>query len=99
MGYKLFVVSIMQEDVFISYTALALTLGLVFSLTGATTTGRLLGPRHLPHEDGDIPLSAQGHKKQACRIVLHIISNLLSAKQGSCEYHFLKSFGMTRLGE
>ena len=24
---------------------------------------------------------------------------MLSAKQGSCEYHFLKSFGMTRLGK
>ena len=24
---------------------------------------------------------------------------MLSAKQGSCEYHFLKSFGMTRLRE
>ena len=24
---------------------------------------------------------------------------MLSAKQGNCKYHFLKSFGMTRLGE
>ena len=40
---------------------------------------------------------AQGHSKQACRLVLHTILFVLSAKQGSCEYHFLKSFGMNRL--
>ena len=44
-SFELFVVSFMLEDVYIGYTALALTLGLqVFSLTEATTTGRLLGP-------------------------------------------------------
>ena len=58
-SYELFVVSIMQKDVYIGYTALALTLGLqFFSKTGATTTGRLLGHiTCLPHKDGDIPLS------------------------------------------
>ena len=35
----------------------------------------------------------------ACRLVLHIIPIVLSANQGSCKYYFLKSFGMTRLGE
>ena len=51
--------SIMQEDGYISYTALALTLDLqIFSWTEATTTGRLFGPTTcLPHGDGDIPLS------------------------------------------
>ena len=44
-SYELFVVSVMQEDIYIGYTALALTLGLhVFSLTGTTMTGGLLGP-------------------------------------------------------
>ena len=42
---------------------------------------------------------AQGHNKQACRLTLHTIFFVLSAKQGSCEYHFLKSFGMTLLGK
>ena len=58
-SYEQFVVGHMQEDVYIGYTALAITLGLrVFSLAGATTTGRLLGPTIcLPHKDGGIPLS------------------------------------------
>ena len=56
--YELFVVSFMQEDVLIGYTALALRLGLqVFSYNGAATTGRLLGPTIcLPHKDGGITL-------------------------------------------
>ena len=40
---------------------------------------------------------AQQHNKQTCWFVLHTMSIVLSAKQGSCEYHFLKFFGMTRL--
>ena len=58
-SYELFVVSITLEDVYIGYSALALTLGLlVFSQTGATTTGKLLGPTTcLPHKDGGVPLS------------------------------------------
>ena len=32
---------------------------------------------------------AQGHSKQARRLVLHTIPIVLSAEQGSCEYHFL----------
>ena len=58
-SYELLVVSIMQEDVYISYTASALTLRLrAFSWTGATTTGRLLGPTTcLPHKNGSIPSS------------------------------------------
>ena len=35
---------------------------------------------------------AQGHNKQTCRLVLHIIPILLSAKQGSVEYHLFKVF-------
>ena len=52
----------------------------------------------LPHKGGGVPLSAlPKDNKQACRFVLHTIPFfMLSAKQGSCEYHFLKSFGMTR---
>ena len=51
--------SIMQEDVYIDHTALALTLGLqVFSLTGATTTLKMLVYiTCLPHKDGGIPLN------------------------------------------
>ena len=59
-SYELFVLRIMQENVYIGYIALALTLSLqVFSWAGATTTGRLLVPTTcLPHKDGGIPLSA-----------------------------------------
>ena len=55
-SFELFVVSFMQGDVHIGHTALALTFGLlVFSYTGATTTGGLLGPTiYLPHKDGGI---------------------------------------------
>ena len=42
---------------------------------------------------------AQGHNKQTCRLVLHNLPQMSSAKQGSYRYHFLKSFGMTRQGE
>ena len=42
---------------------------------------------------------AQGHNKRICRLVLHNLPEMPSAKQGSCGYHFLKSFGMTRQGE
>ena len=41
----------------------------------------------------------QGNNKQACRLVLHTVVFVRSAKQGSCENHFLNPFGMTRLGE
>ena len=36
---------------------------------------------------------ARGHKR-TCGLVLHNLHKMPSAKQGSCEYHFLKSFGM-----
>ena len=42
---------------------------------------------------------AQGHNKRTCRLVLHNLPEMPSAKQGSCGYHFLKSFGMTRQGK
>ena len=79
----------MQED---EYT-LRVRSGSVASLrlNWATMSGILLGPiTCLPHEKGGIPIKclAQGHNKQACRLVLHTIPMVLSAKQGSCEYHF-----------
>ena len=54
----------------------------------------------LPHKDGGVPLSAlpKGTSKLA-GLFSTLSFFMLSAKQGSCEYHFLKSFGMTRLGE
>ena len=69
----------------------------IFCQTGATTTGRLLGlTTCLPHKDGGL---AQRHCKQVCRLVLHTVPFVLSAKQGSCEHQFLTFYGMTRLGE
>ena len=53
----------------------------------------------LPHKGGGIPLSAL--PKDTTSKLAGLSSTLslfmLSAKQGSCEYHFLKSFSMTRL--
>ena len=37
---------------------------------------------------------AQGHNKRTCRLVLHNLPEITSVKQGSSEYHFLKSFGI-----
>ena len=103
LSFELFVVSFMQEDVYIGHTALALTLGLqVFSLTGATTTGRLLGPTIcLPHKDGGgIPLSVLPKNTTSKLGSLFSTLSLFAERQaGNCEYHFLKSFGMTRLGK
>ena len=42
---------------------------------------------------------AQGHNKRTCRLVLHNLPQMPSAKQESCGCHFLKSFGMTQQGE
>ena len=42
---------------------------------------------------------AQEHNKRTCRLVLHHLPSMPSAKQGSCRYHFLRSFGMTRQGD
>ena len=54
----------------------------------------------LPHRDGGVKCLVQGHNKQACWLILQTIPYfMLSAKQESCEYHFLKSFGMTGLGK
>ena len=53
----------------------------------------------LPHKDGGVPLSVL--PKDTTSKFAGLFSTLslfmLSAKQGSCEYHFLKSFGKTRL--
>ena len=43
--------------------------------------------------------NAQGHNKQACRLVLHIIHIVLSAKQISCECHIIMYVGMIRQGK
>ena len=55
----------------------------------------------LPHKGGGVPLSALPKDTQASLPACspHYPFFMLSAKQGSCEYHFLKSFGMTRLRE
>ena len=42
---------------------------------------------------------AEEHNKQAWRFVLLTTPIVLSSKQEICEYHFLKSFGMTQLGK
>ena len=53
----------------------------------------------LPHKGRGVPLSAL--PKDTTSKLAGLFSTLslfmLSTKQGSCEYHFLKSFGMTRL--
>ena len=53
----------------------------------------------LPHKDGGIPLSAlpKDTTSKLAGLFYTLSLFMLSAKQGSCEYHFLKSFGMTRL--
>ena len=54
----------------------------------------------LPHKGGGIPLSAlpKDTTSKLAGLFSTLFLLMLSAKQGSCEYHFLKSFGMTRLG-
>ena len=99
-SFELFVVSIMQENVHIGHTALALTCGWqVFSETGATTMDTPRGSTIcLPHKDEGISLSFL--PKDTTRKLAGLFSTLsLSVKQKSCEYHFLKSFGMIRLGK
>ena len=55
----------------------------------------------LPHKDGGIPLSVLPKDTTSKLAGLFSILSLfiLSTMQGSCEYHFLKSFGMTRHGK
>ena len=56
VSFELFVVSFMEEDVYIGHTVLALKLSL--RVYGTTTTGRLLDATTcLPHKDRSIPLS------------------------------------------
>ena len=60
-------------------------------LDWVTTTSRPLDPAtSLPHKDGRnlVKCLAQRHNKQACRFVLYPVVFVLSAKQGSGEYHF-----------
>ena len=42
---------------------------------------------------------AQGHNKRTCLFVRYNTPQMPSAKQGSCGYYFVKSFGMTRQGD
>ena len=59
-------------------------------LDWAITTGRLLGPTTcLPHEDGGVKCFAQVQNKQACRIILHTIPILQSAKQEAVNTIFI----------
>ena len=53
----------------------------------------------LPHKGGGILLSAlpKDTTSKLAGLFSPLSLLMLSAKQGSCEYHFLKSFGMTRL--
>ena len=55
---------------------------------------RLLGPAtYLPHKDGGIPLSvAQGHNKQACRLIFHTIPYCAECQAGKLRTQFLKVF-------
>ena len=65
-------------------------------LDWATTTGRLLDPTTcLPHEDGDIPLSALTKDTTSkltglYSLLCNTIPIVLSSKQGSFKYHFFK---------
>ena len=70
-------------------------------LDWATTTGDCLAPPPVCHTkiEASVKCLAQGHNKQACRLVRDTIPIVLSAKQESCKYHFLKSFGVTQLGK
>ena len=55
----------------------------------------------LPHKDVGILLSvlSKDTTRKLAGLFSTIISLVLSAKLEGCEYHFLKSFGVTRLGE
>ena len=52
-----------------------------------------------PHKGGGIPLSAfpMDTTSKLAGLFSTVSLFMLSAKQGSCEYYFLKSFGKTRL--
>jgi len=53
-----------------------------------------------PFKDRGNPIKylAQRHNKQTCQFIFTLPLLMLNVKQGSCEYKFLKSFGITRLG-
>ena len=84
---------------------------LVFSQT--KPSGRVdclvLPPTCLPHKNGSISLGAlpkdttsklaHEHNKQVIAGLFSTLSFMLSAKQESCEYHFLKSFSIIQLGK
>ena len=73
-----------------------------FQVDWAIASGRLLGPVVcLPHKDGGISLSVlpKDTTSKLAGLLSTTIGSVLSAKQGSSEFYFLKSFGMTRLGK
>ena len=100
LSFDLFVANIMQEDVHTlrqrsrSFCEFSVRLG-------PPRRVDYLAPPPVCHIRRMYPVKclAQGHNKQACRLVLLTIPIFLNAKRGSCEYHVLKSFGMTRLGK
>ena len=96
-SFELFVLSILQEDVCMyAHCVSAHALFASLQLDWGSTTGRLLGPTTcVPQKDGGIPLSVLPKDKRQASLFSTLSLFLLSAKQGSCEYHFLKSFGMT----
>ena len=46
--------------------------------------------------EASVKCLAQGHNKKNCALILNTIPFVLSAEKASCEYHFLKSIGISR---
>ena len=94
----------MQEDVYIGYTALALTLRLqVLSYTGATRRVDCLAPPSACHIKTETSRSVSCPRTQQANLPACSprYPYLLSAKLKSSEYStiFFKCFGMTRFGK
>ena len=90
----------MDEYLFFYSSVRALGLFACLKSDGAIAMSRLPGTTttSMPREDGGIQLSAfpKDTTSELSVFFLHTIPFALSITQGSCEYHFLKSFGMTR---
>ena len=73
----------------------------VFSFTGPPRRIDCLAPQPVCHIkiEASRHVNAQRHNQQACRLVLHVIHIVLSAKLPSNECQCLKSVGMTRQGK
>ena len=92
----------MLDDVYIGYTALALTLGLrVPSRTGLPRRVEYLAPppvcRIKMKASREMSCSTTTTSKLAG--LFSTLFQFAERQAGSCKYHFLKSFGMTRLGK